>query len=433
MNWDDVDLPDGWRLVTTGDIAEIVGGGTPKTSVPGNFTDGDGHPWITPADLTGFTEKYISRGRRDLTDQGLATSSAKYMPAGTVLYSTRAPIGYVAIAANPVTTNQGFRSFVPTSEVYPEYLYYALKLARPEAEQLASGTTFAELSGTNAKKLHVPLAPLPVQSEIVRLLDAASASRASASSHLAIAQGLIERLRLAVLASACSGRLTADWRSARGVEDGELPGGWQRASLGDLADSIRGGSTEVPQIDVTDFPILRSSSVRPFAVEYADVRYLSGTQSTREQNFLVDGDLLVTRLSGSIEYVGNAAVVRGLGGRRIQYPDRLFCVRLADPRESDFVEVAFAGREIRSQIEAASRSAAGHQRISISDLKSFELSRPPIEEQVEIVRRTSKLLMSTDALITRVDATARRLERTSHAVLAKAFRGELSLGAVSNE
>jgi type I restriction enzyme S subunit len=169
MRWVDDDLPTGWKLVNAGSVAEVVGGGTPKTAVPGNFADEDGHPWITPADLTGYTEKYIARGRRNLTDQGLRTSSAKYMPAGTVLFSSRAPIGYVAIASNDITTNQGFRSFVPSEVVDSEYLYYVLKFLRPEAEQLASGTTFAELSGTNAKKLLFPLPPKPTQARIANL------------------------------------------------------------------------------------------------------------------------------------------------------------------------------------------------------------------------------------------------------------------------
>src|SRR5438093_10425910 len=109
--------PEGWKLRPIGEVAKVVGGGTPKTNVAGNFSDESGHPWITPADLTGYQEKRISRGRRFLTDQGLAESSAKYVPKGTVLFSSRAPIGYVAIAANPVTTNQGFRSFVPSDEL----------------------------------------------------------------------------------------------------------------------------------------------------------------------------------------------------------------------------------------------------------------------------------------------------------------------------
>jgi type I restriction enzyme, S subunit len=92
----------------------VVGGGTPRTSDDSNFDDGE-IPWITPADLSGYSHKSIERGARNITPKGLTTSGATMMPAGTVLFSSRAPIGYVAIAANPVSTNQGFKSFVRNS------------------------------------------------------------------------------------------------------------------------------------------------------------------------------------------------------------------------------------------------------------------------------------------------------------------------------
>jgi hypothetical protein len=102
-NWLQFDVPDGWTLCTMGDVCEVVGGGTPKASDPDNFSP-DGHPWITPADLSGFTEMYVARGARSLSDRGLQSCSARLLPPGTVLMSSRAPIGYLAIAANEVCT-----------------------------------------------------------------------------------------------------------------------------------------------------------------------------------------------------------------------------------------------------------------------------------------------------------------------------------------
>lgn len=198
---------DGWRECRIGDVAKVVGGGTPKTSVEGNFSDEGGHPWITPSDLTGYTEKYISHGRRFLTDQGLSTSSAKYIPAGSVLFSTRAPIGYVAIAEVPVTTNQGFRSFVPTEEVDPEFLYYVLRLLKPVAEQMASGTTFPELSGSNAARLPLSLPPLDTQREIIARLDEAFARRSDAVVSISQAGQALDRLTAALLHGALGERL----------------------------------------------------------------------------------------------------------------------------------------------------------------------------------------------------------------------------------
>ncbi|MGH8726677.1 MAG: restriction endonuclease subunit S [Burkholderiales bacterium] len=103
-------VPPTWQWTHMGDIASVVGGGTPNTKRPGNF--GGDIPWLTPADLSGYTAKRISGGARNLTQAGYNSSGARLIAAGSILFSSRAPIGYVAIAANPVCTNQGFKSFV---------------------------------------------------------------------------------------------------------------------------------------------------------------------------------------------------------------------------------------------------------------------------------------------------------------------------------
>ena len=100
-----------WMECTIGDVAEIIGGSTPSTSDPYNF-DGD-IPWLTPRDLAGQHDRYVTRGARNLSEKGLRSCSARLLPPGTVLLTTRAPIGYVAIAKNPMATNQGFRNLIP--------------------------------------------------------------------------------------------------------------------------------------------------------------------------------------------------------------------------------------------------------------------------------------------------------------------------------
>lgn len=127
-----------------GDVAEIIGGGTPSTRDAGNW-DGD-IPWLTPKDLSTFEGIYIDRGTRSITEQGFKTSSAKMLPKGAVLYTSRAPIGYVAIASNPISTNQGFKSLIMKDGYVPEFVFYLLKASKSEIESHASGGTFAEIS-----------------------------------------------------------------------------------------------------------------------------------------------------------------------------------------------------------------------------------------------------------------------------------------------
>ncbi|WP_278308517.1 restriction endonuclease subunit S [Butyrivibrio proteoclasticus] len=139
-----------WPEGTISDIGTVVGGSTPSKSKPEYYTD-NGIAWITPKDLSVDKSKFISHGADDITELGLKNSSASIMPAGTVLFSSRAPIGYIAIADGKVTTNQGFKSVVPNSNVGTAFVYFFLKNALPTIENMASGSTFKEISGSTMR------------------------------------------------------------------------------------------------------------------------------------------------------------------------------------------------------------------------------------------------------------------------------------------
>ena len=141
-----------WTLGTVSDLGAVVGGSTPSKSKPEYYTE-DGIAWITPKDLSINKAKFISHGENDITELGLQNSSASIMPEGTVLFSSRAPIGYIAIASGEVTTNQGFKSVVPKPEIGTAYVYYFLKHNLPVIEGMASGSTFKEVSGSTMKNV----------------------------------------------------------------------------------------------------------------------------------------------------------------------------------------------------------------------------------------------------------------------------------------
>lgn len=165
-------IPNTWRWVRLDAIGAIVGGGTPSAADPDNFTEsGQGVPWLTPADLGGYSDLFIERGSRDLTEKGLRTSSATVMPKGTVLFTSRAPIGYVAIAANPISTNQGFKSIVPYITDCSRFIATAMMAFAPEIDASAPGTTFKEVSGKIVAAISFPLPPLTEQHRIVSKVD----------------------------------------------------------------------------------------------------------------------------------------------------------------------------------------------------------------------------------------------------------------------
>lgn len=141
-----------WPECTLSDIGSIVAGGTPSKSKSEYYAD-QGIAWITPKDLSVDKSKFISHGENDISELGFSKSSTKKMPAGTVLFSSRAPIGYIAIAQNELTTNQGFKSVIPNENIGTSYVYFLLKNLLPTIEGMASGSTFKEISGAGMKSV----------------------------------------------------------------------------------------------------------------------------------------------------------------------------------------------------------------------------------------------------------------------------------------
>ncbi|MCE9680511.1 restriction endonuclease subunit S [Shewanella sp. AS1] len=152
-------IPVGWSDGTLDNLGQIVGGSTPSTADKNNFSE-QGSAWITPNDLSGnIGNKFISKGAMGVTAEGIKSASLKKYPAGTVLLSSRAPIGYMAIARNTLTTNQGFKSFVPSKGYPTEFVYFTVKNSLKAIIQYASGSTFKEVSGTVIKTVKLALPP----------------------------------------------------------------------------------------------------------------------------------------------------------------------------------------------------------------------------------------------------------------------------------
>ncbi|MFE6074951.1 restriction endonuclease subunit S [Paenibacillus sp. NPDC057886] len=149
-------IPIDWSITNITTLGEIVAGGTPPTENKSYFSS-NGIPWITPKDLSINKNMYISRGLLDISDEGYKNSSAKIMPEGTVLMSSRAPIGYLCIANNSITTNQGFKSIVPKTGISSEFIYYTLQSIMSKIERISSGSTFKEVSKEMMSKLKVVL------------------------------------------------------------------------------------------------------------------------------------------------------------------------------------------------------------------------------------------------------------------------------------
>jgi type I restriction enzyme, S subunit len=178
------------RRTTLGECCEIVSGATPSTTNP-IYWDGD-IEWATPKDLSELNDKYISRTGRRITKEGLESCAAVVLPPHSVLFSSRAPIGYVAINGVPMATNQGFKNFVPrTNEVTSSFLYHWLRAHKDYLESLGNGATFKEVSKAVVSRIEIDLPPLSVQRRIADILDKADAIHRRRDASIPLADELL--------------------------------------------------------------------------------------------------------------------------------------------------------------------------------------------------------------------------------------------------
>ena len=251
------ELPEGWEWCRLGDIGEIIGGGTPSTSIE-EYWNGE-ISWITPADLSNHSDKYIAQGKRNITQLGLENSSATLIPKGGILFSTRAPIGYVVIADKPLSTNQGFKSLYPFIDISKEFIYYFLLAEKEKIKLFASGTTFQELSASAFSKILIPLPPLAEQHRIAQKVEQLLAIVDTIEQLQEQLKDLVKQTKNQVLNYAIAGKLTYQdpndepaeallkrigktTTTAADTPYEKLPKGWTWCRLGDIANISMGQS-----------------------------------------------------------------------------------------------------------------------------------------------------------------------------------------------
>lgn len=456
-------IPNNWVWVRLDQVGAIVGGGTPPATDPTNFAEpGDGIPWLTPADLGGYSDLYISRGARDLTDKGLAEGSAKLMPEGTVLFTSRAPIGYVAIASNPISTNQGFKSVVPFDPECSRYIALALRTFADEINANAPGTTFKEVSGKIVGAIPFPLPPLAEQKRIVAkvdelmaLVDALEAgTRAGLEAHETLVRELlatlvnsqdaddlaqnwsriethfdslftteesIGALKQTVLELAIRGLLVdqneADEPAAMFLKSNrsskserskvagafQVPQGWEWAQIQDVLDPKRDISYGViklgPEPTSGGVPTLRCSDVKPGRIDLAGVRKVSEE---------IEADYSRTRLRGREVLIN----IRGTLGGVAKVSDDLIgynvarevaVVPFAQEVSEDFFVYLMLSPYFWRHIQENLRGIA-YKGLNLGILRTLPIPIPPLAEQLRIVEKIDRLFVISEMAVSTIAA-----------------------------
>lgn len=417
------DLPMNWWQVQIGDIADVVAGGTPKSGEKENFAEpGTGVAWLTPADLSSYSGKYISQGARDLSERGYISCSAKLMPKGALLFSSRAPIGYVAIAENKISTNQGFKSFIFPEHIHPDFAYYYLRSIRDVAESMGSGTTFKELSGNTAKQLPFIIAPLDEQKVIADRLDTLLAQVENTKARLERIPKILKRFRQSVLSAAVSGRLTEEWRKSHAEKEE-----WRQVSLGDLIDNgPQNGIYKPAKLYGSGCLIIRIDSFYDGVIaDWNELKRVQLEALEIEKWQVNQGDLLINRVN-SIEYLGKSALVHELTEPAVFESNIMRLSLIRDLAEPGFISLFLRSPVGLERLRAKAKLAVNQASINQNDVKSCLLVMPKLDEQTEIVRRVDQLFARADRIEKQVNNALARVNKLTQSILAKAFRGELT-------
>ncbi|WP_154419208.1 restriction endonuclease subunit S [Helicobacter pylori] len=246
-------MPLNWQRVRLGDIAEIIGGGTPSTQIT-SFWNGSIN-WFTPTEI-GIT-KYVYKSQRTITPLGLKNSSAKLLPIGTILLTSRASIGDCAILKVVATTNQGFQSLIPLEKINNEFLYYLILILKNKLLKLASGSTFLEVSPNKIKNLLIPLPPLNEQSAIANILS-------GLDRYLCALDALI--LKKEGVKKALSFELLSQRKRLKGFNQA-----WQRVRFGDIANYL---TSNLSAEQITQQGKIKVYDVNNF-IGYTDTTFIS--------------------------------------------------------------------------------------------------------------------------------------------------------------
>ena len=294
---------DGWQTLKLDEIGEVVGGGTPSTKISEYY--GGCIPWITPKDLSGYKSKYIFRGERNITEKGLKNSSAILLPKGSVLFSSRAPIGYIAIAGCDVATNQGFKSIIPNEEIISsDFLYYLLKYNVETIKNQGSGSTFSEISGKVMKSIEVSVPTRETQ-------DVISMTLSSLDSKIELNNKIIANLEDQAQAIFKSWFIDFEpFQDGNFVESelGLIPEGWEIFKLSEKSSRFNGyiyKSNEL--IDESNINMLTIKNFNRYGGQPNETtKPIRESDRMREHHFLRSYDLLIacTDLTQAADIIG---------------------------------------------------------------------------------------------------------------------------------
>ena len=390
------------------DVAVLVGGGTPSRGKPEYF--GGNVPWVTPTDLPPIgTVRVLGSVSENITEAGLRNSSAKLVPPGSVLFSTRASIGKIAIADRACATNQGFCNFVPKRGVLdPWYLAYYLSAETDNISALAGKTTFREVSRKKLRSFSIPVPPLEEQQRVVACINECMKRIDEIREHLS--EGIHE-------SKSIESAMFHDF-----LHDGNGTPRWSLVRLGDLTKSSKYGiSTKAGKRQI-GLPMLRMGNIVDGYLDFSDIRYVELPEDQKRKYLLYPGDVLINR-TNSLELVGKAATFDRDDGDWV-YASYLVRIRVDTSRVlPEYVTATINSRMGRGYVLATARRAIGMVNINAKEMAGFPISLPPLDVQRKFIDRLAEARRIGQQI--QIGLRVSDSANLSDAVLRKAFAGDL--------
>ena len=391
-----------WKECTLAELGEIVGGATPSTKDEQNY--GGDIAWITPKDLSTLKGRFISRGERNITEKGLRSCSAQIMPKNAVLFSSRAPIGYVAIAANPVCTNQGFKSIVANSDNDPMFLYYLLKYNMNAIEAMGSGTTFKEVSGSTMRgiRVYVPISKAEQQriAAILSALDEKIAINREINDNLQQQAQAIYHERFET------------------VSPNDLPSDWRIVTLGEVATISNKSFNPLKEPEI----LLEHYSIPAFDEARFPVFELS--TSIKSNKFIIDVScFMISKLNPTTKRVWKPYCLTGNAVCSTEF----IVYKAKDKTITDFLYSVIDSNSFSDfMCSHVTGSTGSRQRTTPSDTLSYELILPSEDELAEFQSLVSPMYAQI-----RINAIENdRLKRLRDSLLPKLMSGEIDVSTI---
>lgn len=407
-------VPANWCWTKLACITDIVSGGTPPSKVS-DYYEGGSIPWLTPADLSNYKNVYISRGLRNITYLGLENSSAKLLPTGTVCLSSRAPIGYVVIASNELSTNQGFKNFLPSKAFIPKYLYWYLKGNKSLLETYASGTTFLELSASRAGMIVFPLPPLHEQQRIVDRVESLFAKLDEAKDKAQVVVDGFEERKAAILHKAFTGELTAKWRAEHGVGMDS----WEEIEYNRICNIVRGGSPRpAGSLEFYDgnIPFMKVADITQNNSPYIGSTKYTIKEAGLKKTRLVEAYTLLLTNSGATLGVPAICTIK------TTFNDGI--AAFLGLKKDTLLFHYYFWKSKTNYLRAINKGAA-QPNLNTNIIGMIKIDLPTEDEQIQIAQSIKKLFLQEQQAKEAAESVLEQIDLIKKSILAKAFRGEL--------